>query len=498
MAIAIGGIPIVIAGIYFAFRNGEITRLIKKPSFYIVWVVILLVIIPVIPLILRIISTSGIQAIDTVQRDGRALLTNRLTIPLYSPNRIFQYSIVLTGLSCALLIPVYLLIRIMKVKICYEEKFSHPLFYFSSFGLLFLIMTYTYCIVRLDNGNNFSRAQGPIAIVSCMCIIAILKYSYNILLSKEKLYILIIIFSLLLPFCWNSVSFRYINKIQVPKNYVLISHKDREIIPRLGNGFIDLKKLILLKNYYNFLEKYNLWSYNFTANDYLTNYILNTKAPGAAGLAVAQGYELSKLYYNSFKNEPFISTGNLNPYINYWLIFDKDVVQTPEGFWISRELIEQFYDNDELKKPKLSSKFGAGFPSAYGRSMNSLRPIFDSIKDFNTNNIKIGEPFLINMKGIEADHIYIELESNEKIKNKYFEPWDFSKQSINISYLNDDQWYSYNIFYGNGHLLIPIGDDSRWLYENINEFLIIPSKGFSSDSSIKLKKFELLKLKRYR
>jgi len=231
-----------------------------------------------------------------------------------------------------------------------EEKIAHPLFYFSTLGFSFLPATYTF--VTITTNITLAKAQGPIAIVFVLCIIAILKYAHPFFTAKERLSILVIIFSLAFPFVARPTLFQYINKIQVPDNYVRISDEDRTRLPRLGEGFIVNDDLNELEWCYYFLEKNNLWDQNFYSS-YLSNYILNTGAPGGAAYGIARGYNLSKLYYDSFRDSPFVgftskndtyffnindyfshnSYFTYNPYIDYWLVIDKGIVQTPEGFW---------------------------------------------------------------------------------------------------------------------------------------------------------------------
>jgi len=504
MALTVGGLPYALGGIYLAFKRGIILKWLRRPMFYLSWIAVFAVIIPFIPLVLRIVSASAISGDITVQADGRALLTNDITIPDYLPNlnrieqykRVFQYTVILTGLSLAVMIPAYILICVLKQSsMSKEEKIAHPLFYFSTLGLFFLPAAYSFAVIRLDTGS-FNRAVGPVAIVLVLCIIAIIKYSHPVFTIKEKLSLAVIIFSLAVPFVWRHNSFQYINKIQVPNNYALIRDEDRTKLPRLGNGFIQNDNLNGLNWYYNFLEKNKLWDYDFYSGNYLSNYILNIGAPGAAGQGIAKGYKLSRLYFDAFKDKPFAGVGSTR-YINYWLIFDNGVVQTPEGFWVSPELVGGKYDPADLRKPEFRASMGL-YPSAYGRSMESLRPIFESVLSNKAGEITIGEPCNIGIAGIEADYVYMEFETGVEIKNRYFKPWDFTQYSIRFNFNHNGQWDFYDIYYGDGRLLVPIGDDSRWLYENIEEIKIELGKGFSPDAQGKIKKMELLKLKRYR
>jgi hypothetical protein len=491
MSLAFGGMPFAVCGIYLAVKQGKLIKWLKRPSFYVLWITVFCAIAPFVPLLYRMITTSAIQGADTVQKDVRTLLTNGLGIPAYAPNRIFQYTVLLNTLSLAVMIPAYILIRILRSSsISWKEKIAHPLFYFSTLGLFFLPAAYSYAVMRMD-GAQLNRAAGPVAIVLVLCIIAILKYAHPVFANKEKLSFLVVIFLLAVPFVSRHNSFRYINKIQVPNDYVRISDEDRTRMPRLGNGFIHKDSLNELNRYYDFLEKNELWDNNFHAGNYLPNYILNIGAPGTAALLVAQGYKLSKLYFDAFKDKPFVGKDGGNRYINYWLIFDKGIVQTPEGFWVSPELVEGKYNPEDLKKPV----FGAGmdlYSVAYGRSMKSLRPIFENVK-----LIHDIEEFKLGINGIDADYIYIELETDIKIKNSYFEPWDFTQYGIRFFFKHNGQWDHYDIPYGDGRLLIAIGDDSRWLYEYIEEIAVELDKGFSPDTQSKMKKLELLKLKRY-
>jgi hypothetical protein len=372
-----------------------------------------------------------------------------------------------------------------------EEKRAHPLFYFSTFGLFFLLAAYTYVVVILEIGN-LNRAVGPVGIVCALSILAIIKYAHPVFTNKERLSLVIIIFLLAVPFVRGHDSFRYINKIQVPNNYVQISDEDRARMPRLGNGFIIKDTLNYLNWCYNFLEKNKLWDNDFYFAYYLPNFILNIGAPGAAAHQwVPQGYNSSKLYFDAFKYKPYSGIEN-NRYINYWLVFDKGVVQTPEGFWVSPELVEGKYNPEDLKKPEFRANMGL-YSVAYGRSMKSLRPIFESVK-----SIYDIEEFKLGINGTDADYIYIELETDIKIKNNNFEPWDFTQYGIRFSFKHNGQWDSYDIPYGDGRLLLPVGDDSRWLYEYIEEIAVDLDKGFLPDTRARMKKMELLKLKRYR
>ena len=496
LSLAVAGMPFALSGIYIAFKRGEIFKWLRKPAFYLAWIAVFAAIVPFIPLMLRIITTSAISGAATVQRDGRALLTNNLDIPFYWPNRIVQYTVILTVLSLAVMIPAYILMRLLRSSAIskIEEKVEHPLFYFSTLGLFFLPAAYTFAVVRLDQGALF-RPLGPMAIVLVLCVVAIVKYAHPVFAFKERLSLLVIIFSLACPFVWRHNSFRYINKIQVPNNYAQINDEDRNRLPRLGNGFIQKDDLNELYRCYNFIEKNKLWEYDFYFGDFLANYIFDIGAPGSAGQWIAHGYELSKLYYDAFKDMPFAGVRlNHSRYINYWLFIDKDIVQTPEGFWVSPELVKGKYNPEDLIKPEFRADMGL-YTVAFGRSMKSLRPIFESVRLVDAN---IWEPCAIGIKGTDADFIYIEFDTDAKIKNKYFEAWDFNQYGIRFFFKHNGQWDRYDLPYGDGRLLLPLGDDSRWLYENIEEIVVELDKGFSPDSQGKIKKMELLKLKRYR
>ena len=502
LSLAVAGMPFALSGIYLAFKRGKIFKWLRKPAFYLAWIAVFAAIIPFIPLMLRMITTSALFSTMDVQHNARALLTNLLNIPVYWPNRIVQYTAILTAISLAVMIPAYILMRLLKSPaISWRKKIKHPLFYFSTLGLFFLPVAYKNALVRMDYGS-LNRAVGPVAVVLALCVIAIVKYAHPVFAFKEKLSLLVIIFSLACPFVWRNSyresyfpSIPYINKIQVPKDYALISDEDKMKMPRIGNGFIHKNNLNELRRYYDFLEKNKLWEYNFHIGAYLPYYILNIGAPGAAAHWVAHDHELSKLYYDAFKDKPFaFANRGVSRYINYWLVIDKGFVQTPEGFWVSPELVEGKYNPGDLKKPEFRPDMGL-YTVAFGRSMKSLRPIFESVRLIDAN---IGEPCAIGIKGTDADFIYIEFDTDAKIKNKYFEAWDFNQYRIQLFFKHNGNWDNYDLPYGDGHLLLPVGDDSRWLFENIEEIRVLLDKGFSPNSQGKIKKMELLKLKRYR
>ncbi|GHU42525.1 hypothetical protein FACS1894190_11950 [Spirochaetia bacterium] len=504
MSLAVGALPYACTGIYLAIKQKKFLAWFRKPSFYITWLIEFAVIIPFVPLLLRMVTTSAISGGGTVQADGRALFTNDLSIPNYLLGvsdgynylaRIFQYTVVLTGLALAIIIPAYILIRTLKSKMTTEEKLSSPLFYFSTLCLFFLPAAYTFGVIRLDDGS-FNRASGPIGITAVLCIIALLKYSKSVFTNKENLSLVIIILTLALPSPWiygRLNSLKNISKINVPENTVRISDDINAKIPRLGKGFINQGNLDSILYQYNFLDKNNLWGYDYHSG-YLDSYILNAPVPGSGQMGIAGGYKLARLYYTAFKDKPVVLRGLPQTYLWYWAALDKGLVQTPEGFWVTPELIKDKYSPDELRRPEHAPAMGL-YPSAYGRSLKSLRPILDSVRTMDANNT--GEIIPLGIKGTEADYIYLELETEAIIQNRYFEAWDFSKYGIRFNFKHNGQWDFWDVDYGDGRLLLPAGDDTRWLYDDIEEINVELTKGFNSVSRGKLK-IELLKLNRYR
>jgi hypothetical protein len=140
MSLAIAGIPYALCGIYLVLKRGIIFQWLRKPLFYVSWIAVFAIIIPFIPLVLRIVGTSAIISNATVQFGGIALLTNPLHLPEYFPIRIIQYTVLLTTLTLAVIIPGYILIRLIRSSAIskIKGKIEHPLFYFSTIGLFFL------------------------------------------------------------------------------------------------------------------------------------------------------------------------------------------------------------------------------------------------------------------------------------------------------------------------------------------------------------------------
>ncbi|MDR0882637.1 MAG: hypothetical protein LBP55_08850 [Candidatus Adiutrix sp.] len=434
-------------------------------------------------------------------------------------------------LSTAIIIPAYLVLRLLKRRRTLAEAINSPLWYFSAFGLFFLPMAYQFSIVGMDYGG-LNRAGGPVAIALTLAVIGLARHGQAEFSQRERAQIIFVALLLLIPYSDKLDFFKQVDIYRPMANQLRITAADQDLMPRLGAGFIDDYKLAQLNDVLAFIKKNDLPNTGFYSAQHLLNYILGLKALAAGYYYPAKGFKTSRLYYEAFKDKPFVGYPPVStsielkcpsgletkchgryhaiPYIYYWLLMDKKLRQTPEGYWVSPELVSGQYPPEELKRPTIIGLREQRYFSSFGRSMESLRPLFQPFKELGpprsqaiaAGEITGGNPSYLyefaGFDGLEADHIFLKINSSAIILNPYFQPRVFSRYGLRLHFRHNGQWDYFDLDYGDGQLLIPVGLDTRWLFETIDSLKVEFTRGFAVGARVSVDKLELLKLDRYR
>ncbi|MDR0882636.1 MAG: hypothetical protein LBP55_08845 [Candidatus Adiutrix sp.] len=543
-ALGLGGVAFALPRLWGLYQDRGLQLWRPKLSFWAGWLVTLALIAPFTPLLARMVAVSAVFGSDVVPAYGVAIFQLSFYIGQWAGQHILLNIMQFIALITPLLIPAYIARHLFKKYGTLKKSVASYLWYFCALGLAFLPMAYQFSLVPMVS-PGLNRAGGPVAIVTLLAIIGLVKHGQEVFSPRARFQLVLIAVLLLAPLATRFSPYRPGALIITPAQSVMISEADRQRLPRLGRGFINREQLGELNRVLDFLEKNNLKGSSFYSGWHLLNYILNLKALGAGNYYPVKGYQTSKLYYDAFKDRPFAGypltagfpqTMPDSAYIWYWLVMDKKVVETPEGYWLSPELAGGHYRAAELRRPDDNLERGgevtalwrtlmldanSGSPgysqlanskyySSFGRSMDSLRPIFIPGQE-------LGSPALISLAGgliigdhpsflyefdprpgQEADHIYLQMTSSIDLGSGYFQPWDFSGHQIRLHFRHNGRWDFQDLEYGDGRLLIPVGNDAQWLYETIDGLKVEFTTGFARGDAVGIEKLELLKLNRYR
>jgi len=557
VALFLGGIPFAYSNLFYFIKSGELKASYKKPKFLLSWGIILISIIICIPILLGILKYTGTASSQTVLADGIAVFSGLKNVPPeFFPYMSNQLICLILYYGMRLTIPIAFVFVMVLILYLYlanknydlSEKLQKPVYFGLTSSLIATIFSYTYTIVRADVSTFMSRDAITIVTISIFLIVILYKYG-SLILSKAKAYILIGIllgFSILIyrisfienfPNVVGSVSSNggftddtlKLNAFyNVPKNFIL-SDGD---IPSIGKGYVpkDLKK-----NYLSTSER--IKSLNLEG-DYILNlglyqdYSLHNVKALDTGLTSLSKSKKSQERVIELMKEKRPAIGQLDSYMNYYIysfIIKEGYVRTTKGFYMPPQKVKEkdIVQGWKFTDDTFSKSDVGNIPNSLGKSMNSLNKMFTKYNlengfDINCNNLKKNKDEYIientenayieinfnkKIKGLNADFLYLELDTDASLSSKKSESKlidYFTKNTLGENYqiaiywtngktpINNNKMFKCN--YGDGHLLINLGANPRWLLEENDKIQIHFLEQFKVGSNIKINDMQLLKL----
>ncbi len=561
-ALLVGGFPFACIQLIFFIKSGDFKASYKNMRFFITWGIILISILLNIPLLIGILKYMRTTSSQTILADGIAVFSGLNNVPSnffpYINHQIIRL-VLYYGMRFSIPI-VFIMIMVLILYLFlinknyrFSEKVQTPVFFGFTSMIIVTIISYTYTIVRADINALMAREANVIITISIFLIIMLYKYGY-LILNKAKVYIMIGIilgFSLMLyrssfiAHFPNVAGTKSVNggftddmlklkfAYDVPEGYVLSDGS----IQSIGKGYIPSN---LKENYLKTIE--NIRYLNLD-DDFIVNFgsyqdysLFNVKALDTGPVSLSKSKKSQDRVIELMKEKrPAIS--HLNSYINYYIyrwMINEGYVKTTKGFYMPPEKVN---DKDIVQGWKFTgdtfSTVDLGnIPNSLGKSMKSLRRLFAEYKlenkfNITSNNLKKMEyekyvitnadnsnPYLQidfnqKIKGLDADYLYIELETdafnfvNLKPPQSKFINY-FSKNTIGENFkialywtngnnlINDNKMFNFN--YGDGHILLALGANTRWLLEENDKIQIHFLQQFNVGSTVKINDIKFLKL----
>lgn len=389
LALICAGMPYALAVFYSFGKEKMLVHEIRKKSFYIETVLLLIPIVVSIPLLIRMARHVLSYSHQTLLADGLSLSGISVPdwfIPYFSGHEVteylrtcFYYAVrFLTPMAliwiCLLLLSIY--IRKNYVQNGYSfQAFLSPAFYGLSACLILLPVCYTYTLVIMDESwvcRLFSRSGHIFLwIFGAFLPILFIRYGKEIFQSHQTSYAMLALsvgigmagFHTMQDYQFptpdgvtnsaSSVIGEYsanFSPLPIPDNAVLISEENRQAFPRLGNGFIAKDTLSKLYQYQNQLAilKFADPSVQVLGLDsgQLYYFLLDEKVPYSGKVSLAKSFEAA-CGVVPFINEHTVIGSDIRPLNNYYLyrlIMDRGYVFDPlTEFYLPKEIYSSLY-----------------------------------------------------------------------------------------------------------------------------------------------------------
>lgn len=396
LALICAGMPYALA-VFYSFCKEKIhVNEIRKKTFYIETVLLLIPIVVCIPLLIRMASHVLSYSHQTLPADGLSLSDISVPdwfIPYFSGHKAteylrtcFYYAVrFLTPMAliwiCLLLLCTY--IRKNYVQNGYSfQAFLSPAFYGLCACLILLPVCYTYTLVIMDESwvcRLFSRSGHIFLwIFGAFLPILFIRYGKEIFQSHHASYAMLALsvgigmagFHTMQDYQFptpdgvtnsaSSVIGEYsanFSPLPIPDNAVLISEENRQAFPRLGNGFIAKDTLSKLYQYQNQLAilKFADPSVQVLGLDsgQLYYFLLDEKVPYSGKVSLAKSFEAA-CGVVPFINEHTVIGSDIKPLNNYYLyrlIMDRGYVFDPlTEFYLPKEIYSSLYGENAYDK----------------------------------------------------------------------------------------------------------------------------------------------------
>lgn len=549
-AVLLASLPFGLVQLWRFIHDKEYRPLLKKPSFYIIWGLVLLPILYCTPLLLRMARHILSYASQTVCADGIAVYGSPPPDSFFrtvsgDQTRLALYYAVRIGVPIlSLLAFVYLLyLYVACGGSSLRSKLRSPAFLGFFAGIGSLLVSYTYTQVRMESQALLSRS-GPVVILLGGILLAVVVWKYGgRILSRGTRHCLTgaalglaVIFSGL-----GSDIGRVFYCYGVGEERERIEAQVLDPVPRAGPGYIaaqSRERLVAFAETFSdpVLREYPI----LNLPDQLAYYALNLRASATGTTFIAKsGKTQQQILEILEKEKPLISAPPLSSFFysyfslsNYhiyrWMM-DGGYVLGPDGLYIPPELMDRYaggdYQSDRRTYRMMQQNLG-NISSSLGRTMNRLRHLFSPglVETFpvGENDIAWREsvPFVAQrdaadpyflyqfarpVDGREADFLYLELDASVDTGRDPEESWvqrlyqntAGEQYQIRVYWGSEEEELSESLclscHYGDGRLLIPLGSHPGWLLSR-NTMIRIDFEGFQPGTRVAVKRMEFLKM----
>ncbi len=516
-AVMIGLLPLLMLQLKHIFTDGELKTDIKKPGYIIFFSVLVIVIALLSPMLLRMLKHTLTFSSQTVEADGIPLFDQAAPehfLPFIHEGNIKD----LIFMSIRFVLPMlgiwFFCLAFHRMSLRYKQfgtdlKEHMPRLHIILSGALVLAISYSYTLVRADEGEILSRTS-KIFVALVSIFLTVIVHSFGKGIHDCRKLSLAIGVGLSLPFMmyYSNASLKnpgmwvypdgkaellldddskLFYSYDVPDNFVRTSELDigDKYKALIGDGFMVEDQVHYLKEYSEVIEKVEAVSpgIGFMGLDGLGFYdYLGVICPASGFTEAARSYDAQREYYDQAMSlrsgiRPVVFA--IDPMQNYyffkWLIEDGYIYSKDDNAFFPEELYEKLYAPltdkkawyDDYKSIASNTDFGLSAAS-FSKSLTSLKPLLTEqyVKLYgNPPGYEDGSlPELI--EGNKTDVILVGLNgtySDLCEGTTFIMSW---KDSDGNEY--EGSIASADIFSRQG-LLIPIGMNSTWYLSTIDD-----------------------------
>lgn len=474
VALLIGTLPFGIVQTAAFFRTGECRQKIHRPLFWIGWIAALTPVVLCVPLLSRMVRYMLLVSSQSILADGMALFVKNAGIGYLVLRVSFPAIFVLAALLC---LQIYLTHTGTKL----VSKLSSPAFFGLSAIPAVLLVSYTYSLVRANEGVILSRTAGVLIPVGAMFFAVVLSNYGKLFMTpaswKALTGILLPIGLILLLFGGWIISFpnastsevgvgglRYDSEkitanYPVSESFTLLTEEKIATVPRTGVGFMDTGNFDLLISYADTIKKYGIEDESFVNMRRMFYYILNIRAPETDLTELMLSDKAQKTLIAIYETDPPV-VAHISSYNNYlvyrWMI-ENDYVLMEDGLYMSSSKVQSL----GLQKYSAGTgiegavtEWGTGYnlvinrlgpgqlqltANSMGRSLDSLNWMFGSRLDLTENISEVsgvsqaGEEYIVTgagnasvridfdaaVAGMDYDYLYLDIAASSSWAKTY-------------------------------------------------------------------------------
>ncbi len=544
VATFLGSLPFAIVQVLSFVRSSECKVQAKTVRFYLLWLVALLPVALCLPLLIGIAKHTLVYSSQSVLADGIAVFGQEVPdnfLPALSAisivRRAFYYVVRILLPAVYVWIFTYVLIKLFKQDGFHLRTFQSPLFLATSFGILSLLVSFTYTLVREDVGDIMSRsAYILIPLASILIIFICVRYLKDSLYSKLMIGFVILV-AVMLGESHNSVQTideRLVYQYNVPAESRLISESEQDTLKNVGTGFVDSAQMDT--GYLSYMSRMDeLLTYDsnlsFCGLDFSYIYVTGARTCAQPSFpAIKSESTTSECIDVIRKEKPVIFNGFFSSISQFhlykWLMLTNEYVYSEKyDAFLPVSLsnaIGSSASNDKRLAPYDVTNVGL-VANSLGRSIDTLISTFeetgvtltciDAAQDDPTAAVTSdSDPVSTycyslskSLYGSDGDFLYVDFnlgtEENgdsgfaSSMRNLLKKNTENKNVFVTVCWDNDfapNAKNSIQCVLGTGALVIPLGSNCNWLL-NSHSTLSISVEGLPDGSPVAVRKLVLLK-----
>ncbi|MBP5608438.1 MAG: hypothetical protein J6X66_09265 [Lachnospiraceae bacterium] len=480
------------------YAKEDLKKDIRKPLFWLGWIITLLPAVLCIPLLLGTLKHMLAMSSQTVFADGLSRfgqgVPDQFFAYIHSDGlRIFLYDLF------SFLIPVSVIwvsvILAMKLggvsfkdkKLRAEDPGAALLCITPAIAML---ISFSYTLVRMDVYDVYSRSAGMIFASAVMFLVIAQRYRsstvFKYLLSAFSVFLTAAVLGI--SVCGIDSSEKLTASYTVPEGYIQTADPS---IPRLGNVFIR-------SDVYDKLCSRREKDAGLTGSESYLGlgefgyfYLYNIKGGSVMEVMTIRGYNAAKETVDILrKNKTVVGVPDSFAYyyLYKWMLSSGEYSWSWQNrkFYPADKSPEEVYMINKTAYIAHESRELGLTPSSWGLSMDSLEGLFTecSFSGVSSDGSEAVIDLGTAVKGEDADFLYLEFDNSAGVYDHmlsdhifdmvYDEPSAFAAplmrkdhnpgKTVIISWVDDDGTsHDMNCSFGQGKLLIPLGSGSGWL-----------------------------------